>query len=65
MHAHPQVVYWSQDKAEARAKVREYFDQGRTAEIIEQDWNPRAFSIRRTFHPDGDAMQRVLTGGRA
>jgi hypothetical protein len=34
-------VFWSQDRAEARAKAREYNNQGRMAEIIEQEWSPR------------------------
>jgi hypothetical protein len=55
-----EVLLWSQDRKEVVARAQEEDLRDRDTLIIEQDWNPNAFTINRTFQPDTDAMQRLL-----
>lgn len=63
------VLFWSQDRAEIRRKLRELDAQDRIAHTIEQDWNPHAFRVIREYAPDTDrqvkALRGVLNGGDA
>jgi hypothetical protein len=60
-----EVLFWSQDRKEVVSRSQEEDLRDRDTLIIEQGWNPNAFTINRTFQPDTDAMQRMLrVGGR-
>ena len=62
-HAKPEVILWTRDRDEARARAREVDlgdDAGKFADIIEVDYDPTRFTIQREYKPDHDAMQRLL-----
>jgi hypothetical protein len=64
MYSNPKVVFWSQDKQEVLAKANGPQYRNRLSEVIEQDWDPRAFTLKRVFAPDADAARQALAGGQ-
>jgi ribosomal protein L22 len=60
-----EVLFWSQDRAKVNARAQQKDLRDRDTLIIEQDWNPNAFTLQREYKPDADALQRMLrVGGR-
>ncbi len=70
-NSEPEIVFSSRDRDEARAHAREWNlrdDAAGFAEVVELPYDPRAFTVRRQFQPDAEAMRRLLRvdlgGGR-
>ena len=68
-HADPNVVLWTQDRDEARARARQENLAGRWAEIVDVPYDPNRLSIQREYRPDPGAqvkgLRAVLDGGQS
>jgi hypothetical protein len=51
-YANPQVVLWSADRAEVVARAQQEDLRDRDTLVIEQDWDPRAFTIKHEYQPE-------------
>jgi hypothetical protein len=60
LHANPTVVFWSTDRAEVVKRAAQKDLRDLVTDVVEQNWDPRSFVVRRTFAPDTEAMKRLL-----
>jgi hypothetical protein len=59
-HCNPQILMWSQDWQAVVERLREEDKRGNWVEIVEVDYDPRRFAVRRKFTPDADALRQLL-----
>jgi hypothetical protein len=55
-----EVLFWSQDRAEVKARSQQEDLRDRITLIVSQEWNPCAFTIQREFKPDAGAQVAAL-----
>jgi hypothetical protein len=65
MNAKPVIAFFSQDRDEVvrMANSRRFASQ--VTDVAEQAWDPRQFTVRRTFLPEPAAVKRALGGEKA
>ena len=54
------VVFWSRSRDEARARARQENLAGKWAEVVEQDWDPKSFTLVAEFVPNPERQMRAV-----